>query len=81
MGLNISYARRFGTGALCVGMLGAVVACGDTAVLVPNQGMGATPTLPQPKSGLIPTVKIAPAVGWPEGAMPTHRAPVPNRRA
>ena len=74
MGLNISYARRFGTGALCVSMLGAVVACGDTAVLVPTQGMGATPTLPQPKSGLIPTVKIAPAVGWPEGVMPTPMA-------
>ena len=33
--------------------------------------MGPVPTLPQPKTSLIPTVNIAPARGWPEGVMPT----------
>jgi glucose/arabinose dehydrogenase len=32
--------------------------------------VGADPTLPQPTHDLIPTVKIAPAKGWPEGTMP-----------
>ena len=57
--------------ALCLGLLGGLAACGDTATLAPAQGMGATPTLPQPKTSLIPTVKIAPAQGWPDGTMPT----------
>lgn len=34
-------------------------------------GTGPTPALPDPEGSLIPTVRIAPAVGWPEGAMPT----------
>ena len=58
-------------GALCLGLLGGLAACGDTATLAPAQGMGATPTLPQPKTSLIPTVNIAPAQGWPDGTMPT----------
>ncbi|MBK5207553.1 MAG: sorbosone dehydrogenase family protein [Polaromonas sp.] len=53
--------------ALCLGL----VACGDTALLPPEAGMGTNPTLPQPKTSLIPTVNIAPARGWPEGVMPT----------
>ena len=61
-------------GALGLILLGGLAACGDTATLAPEQGMGATPTLPQPKTSLIPTVKIAPAQGWPDGAMPTAMA-------
>ncbi|CAM3426394.1 sorbosone dehydrogenase family protein [Polaromonas hydrogenivorans] len=60
--------------ALCLAMLGGLAACGDTAKLPPTAGMGATPTLPPPKSSLIPTVKIAPATGWPEGLAPTAMA-------
>ena len=66
--------RRWRTAALCLAALGTLAACGDTATLVPTAGMGANPTLPPPKSSLIPTVKIAPAAGWPEGAMPTAMA-------
>lgn len=36
--------------------------------------MGANPTLPKPNKTLFPTVNIAPAKGWPEGAMPTPMA-------
>lgn len=48
--------------------------CGDTATLAPTAGMGATPTLPEPVKRLIPTVNIAPATGWAEGAKPTAMA-------
>ncbi|QJP16393.1 sorbosone dehydrogenase family protein [Starkeya sp. ORNL1] len=34
-------------------------------------GYGASPNLPKPKPTLIPIMKIAPAVGWPEGKKPT----------
>ena len=61
-------------GALFLGLLGGMAACADTAKLDPAQGMGATPVLPQPTTSLIPTVKIAPAQGWPDGTMPTVMA-------
>ena len=51
-----------------------LTACGDTAVLDPTAGMGATPSLPKPVNSLIPTVNIAPAVGWPAGAAPVPMA-------
>lgn len=35
-----------------------------------SQGYGPDPVLPAPKPQLIPTVHIAPARGWPEGATP-----------
>src|SRR5687767_1944307 len=35
-----------------------------------SAGYGPNPTLPAPKRHLIPTVDIAPAVGWPAGAAP-----------
>ena len=52
---------------LCTLALGA---CGDTALLAPEAGMGPHPVLPPPRSSLVPTVNIAPAQGWPEGLMP-----------
>ena len=33
-------------------------------------GFGANPTLPAPQSNLVPTVKVAPAVGWPDNQKP-----------
>ena len=59
---------------ICVAIVGGLVACGDTALLPPEAGMGSNPTLPQPVKRLIPTVNIAPAKGWPEGQMPTPMA-------
>lgn len=44
--------------------------CGDTAKLPEEAGVGPNPTLPEPNATLIPTVKIAPAKGWPEGMKP-----------
>ena len=53
--------------ALCV----AVGACADSSQMAPSLGMGTTPQLPAPAHSLVPTVAIAPAVGWPEGGKPT----------
>jgi glucose/arabinose dehydrogenase len=48
----------------------ALAACGDTAMLQVSVGTGPQPTLPAAKQTLIPTVNIAPAVGWPTGLAP-----------
>ncbi|NPC58079.1 PQQ-dependent sugar dehydrogenase [Caenimonas soli] len=48
----------------------SLLACGDIARLPPEAGEGPNPTLPPPVKSLIPTVNIAPAQGWPDGAMP-----------
>jgi glucose/arabinose dehydrogenase len=48
----------------------ALNACADTAKLPVEAGMGPAPTLPAPVTGLIPTVNIATATGWPKGAKP-----------
>ena len=65
--------RRWRTGAISLSLLllADLAACGDTALLAPTAGMGANPTLPAPNKSLVPTVNIAPAIGWAEGAMPT----------
>jgi len=49
----------------------ALHACGDTATLPVEAGMGPNPQLPEPDPEWIPTVNIAPAIGWAEGATPT----------
>jgi glucose/arabinose dehydrogenase len=43
----------------------------DTAKLQETTAIGPSPTLPEPAPTTIPTVNIAVAKGWPEGAMPT----------
>jgi glucose/arabinose dehydrogenase len=48
--------------------------CGETARLPFEAGVGATPQLPAPNKTLIPTVKVAEAVGWTDTAMPTAPA-------
>ena len=57
---------------ICAGMLALTLgACNESTALPPEQGFGPTPTLPEPQSSWIPTVNIATATGWPEGAKPT----------
>jgi glucose/arabinose dehydrogenase len=48
----------------------ALAACADTHQTSPVSGFGPQPTLPSPQNVLIPTVNIAPAIGWPEGHSP-----------
>ncbi|HYE49208.1 MAG TPA: sorbosone dehydrogenase family protein, partial [Azospirillaceae bacterium] len=47
-----------------------LTACGDQATLPVSAGTGPNPQLPPPKETALPTVNIAKAVGWPEGAAP-----------
>jgi glucose/arabinose dehydrogenase len=59
-------------------ILFALTACGFTAGPTadyddetnPDPGIGLNPVLPEPQSSLLPTVAIAPAVGWPAGKTP-----------
>jgi glucose/arabinose dehydrogenase len=51
-----------------------LLACGERATLPLEAGMGPRPTLPAPNPTLIPTVNIAPAKGWPDGAKPAAAA-------
>ncbi len=48
----------------------AVAAFAADDALPVSAGFGPDPTLPAPKHTLIPTVKIAPAKGWPAGVTP-----------
>jgi len=57
--------------AVVVLATGAVALSGcERATLPLEAGIGPQPQLPQPAPGLLPTVNIAPAVGWPQGASP-----------
>jgi len=51
-----------------------LAACGDTARLPPGADEGARPTLLPPVHTWIPTVKIAPAKGWPQDGAPRPAA-------
>jgi glucose/arabinose dehydrogenase len=48
----------------------ALSACAEVATMPVSAGTGPNPTLPAPKPTLIPTVNVAPAVGWPQGKAP-----------
>jgi len=52
----------------------ALAACGDVATLPVSAGVGPNPTLPAPHKTLLPTVNVAPAQGWAEGATPVPAA-------
>ncbi len=70
--------RSRATGAVATAtVLLALGACAPSARFTVAEGSGANPALPAPSRGLIPTVNIAPARGWPAGALPT---PAPGLR-
>ncbi|HVE69780.1 MAG TPA: sorbosone dehydrogenase family protein [Thermoanaerobaculia bacterium] len=50
-----------------------LTAC-ESARLPVEAGMGTDPQLPPPRESLIPTVRIAPAKGWPAGTTPSAAA-------
>ncbi|TXH35946.1 MAG: sorbosone dehydrogenase family protein [Rhodospirillaceae bacterium] len=49
-------------------------ACDHTAELSNDRTVGANPTLPEPTTSWIPTLNIAPAVGWKDGGQPMPAA-------
>jgi glucose/arabinose dehydrogenase len=51
-------------------ILTLVAGCADMAQLPFSAGVGPDPVLPPPNPSLIPTVDIAPAIGWPDGVQP-----------
>jgi glucose/arabinose dehydrogenase len=63
---HLHYAR---TGLLSLLLVG-LSACGDTANLPLEAGIGPNPQLPPPNESLIPTVNVADATGWPDDATP-----------
>jgi glucose/arabinose dehydrogenase len=66
---------RRGRWAILVLLLASLLmACGRKAELPIEAGFGPIPELPPPDKELIPTVNIAPAVGWTE-----NETPVPGR--
>jgi glucose/arabinose dehydrogenase len=63
-------SRAFGLSRVV--LLGlALAACGQPAQLPFDAGVGPQPRLPPAQQALIPTVNIATARGWPDGALPT----------
>ncbi len=67
--------RRTRAGAALVGVaVSMLAACGEMATLPVSAGTGPQPELPPPQQRLIPTVNIAPAQGWPSGAVPQAAA-------
>jgi glucose/arabinose dehydrogenase len=59
---------------LVIALAGGLAACGETSSLQVSDGTGPSPKLPEPNKTLIPTVNIAPAIGWPAGGKPTAAA-------
>ncbi|MFY0731338.1 PQQ-dependent sugar dehydrogenase [Pseudomonas sp. NFX15] len=55
---------------LVIALSGGLAACGETSSLPVSDGTGPSPQLPAPDKTLIPTVNIAPAIGWPQGMKP-----------
>ena len=57
--------------AVVIILAAGLAACGESSTLQVVDGTGPSPKLPEPNKTLIPTVNIAPAIGWAEGATPT----------
>ena len=67
-------ATPFTALALCAALGLGNAACAQTAPSTAALGVGPSPVLPAPEKNLIPTVNIAPAIGWPDGAVPQAMA-------
>ncbi len=59
------------TPAVAVAVALLVAGCGEAAKLTPEATTGPRPQLAEPHKTLIPTVNVAPAIGWTDTAMPT----------
>jgi glucose/arabinose dehydrogenase len=64
--MPISLRRLLLVALLTLGFAG----CGDEATLPVEAGTGPDPELPPPKQTFFPTVDLAKATGWPDGAKP-----------
>ena len=66
--------RRVAAQVVVLVIVMGTAACGEMATQPFSAGVGPDPKLPPPNTTLIPTVLIAPATGWPEGAKPVPAA-------
>lgn len=55
---------------LLLALMATLAACSSAAPDSLQRGMGPAPELPDPHQTLIPTVNVAPAIGWSEGVTP-----------
>jgi glucose/arabinose dehydrogenase len=68
-------AMRAPFGFVFAGSIALLLAgCGDNSQLPEQASTGSNPTIPAPQKSYIPTVNIAPAKGWPDGAKPKAAA-------
>ena len=79
VGAALANGRNLVVACLANGLILIVAAllvggCADTAQLTVAAGTGPDPQLPPPSRSLLPTVNIAPALGWREGAQPKAAA-------
>lgn len=58
------------TNAAVILLAAGLAACGESSTLQVSDGSGPSPALPEPNKTLIPTVNIAPAIGWPADTTP-----------
>ncbi|PLC05737.1 sorbosone dehydrogenase [Variovorax sp. RO1] len=71
--MNVSphLPARLALSAAAMAAVLLVAGCGETAKLAPELTTGPRPQLVDPNKTLIPTVNVAPAVGWTDTAAPT----------
>ncbi|WP_340676560.1 sorbosone dehydrogenase family protein [Paraglaciecola sp.] len=62
---------RFAAVVLFIIEISLTSGCAETSTKPAGFGVGPNPTLPAPKHRLIPTVEVAPAIGWPGKLTPT----------
>jgi glucose/arabinose dehydrogenase len=55
---------------VAISIVFSLTACSEMSKLPPGADTGPDPVLPAPTKTLIPTVKVAPAKGWPAGVTP-----------
>jgi glucose/arabinose dehydrogenase len=67
--MNVT-AKSFLAGSVAL----LLAACGDSAKLPEEAAFGPHPALPEPTETTVPTINIARAKGWPQGASPTPSA-------
>ena len=67
-------SKTLAAAAAAAAAVAALAGCGEVAQLPVAAGTGSNPTLPAPNKTLLPTLNIAPAQGWAEGAKPSAAA-------
>jgi glucose/arabinose dehydrogenase len=58
------------TRAIALVIAFSLFGCAEKSLLPESMTVGSSPSLPEPTRTLVPTVKVAPAKGWPEGFTP-----------